>query len=87
MRSFIDIFPFLAVSGGAFWLWLRERLKELRNSDGGWYAVCLVFFVSAAAACCFLNVAFLKGMQEGTVSETFATWWQLQQALRQVFLF
>ena len=44
------------------------------------YGAVLVFF-------CLVNFAFYKGTQTGLVNETMAFWWELREALRQVFVF
>lgn len=84
IRSYIDIFPFLAVAMAAFFLWLKERWEESpkvgRIAVGSFYCAILVFF-------CLVNFAFLKGTQTGAVNETMAFWWELKEALRQMFVF
>lgn len=84
IRSFIDIFPVLAISLGAFFCWLESALKcrgkRIRRILTVFFAVLTLFF-------CLVNFAFMKGVLDGTVNETMAFWWELREALKHVFDF
>lgn len=84
IRSFVDIFPFFAIAMAAFFGWLSERLRErtraVRIGMELFYGAMLIFFA-------LVNFAFYKGTQTGVVNETMAFWWELREALQQVFVF
>ncbi len=77
-RSFVDIFCFLGISMAAFWSWLEDCLQDETKKR---QRAAKVFYIAAAVLCCLINLAFLRGMQQGVINEAFAFWGELQEAL------
>lgn len=78
IRTLLDIQPFLAFPLAAFFLWLKEAAASLDRSGKGFFIVgyTAIFFVLLYA-----NLAFLSVAQNDMLNETFASWWQLKNAL------
>ena len=83
IRSYIDIFPFLALSTGVFFSWLEEAMPRQRSARIG----LKLFYGIVTAGFCLMNFAFMKGTLSGLVNETMAFWWELREALRTVLVF
>lgn len=77
-RSFVDIFCFSGISMAAFWSWLEDCLQDETKKR---QRAAKVFYIAAAVLCCLINLAFLRGMQQGVINEAFAFWGELQEAL------
>lgn len=84
IRSFVDIFPVLAIPVGAFFCWLESALEHYGKATR---KIWIVFYAGLTLFFCLVNFAFMKGVLDGSVNETMAFWWELQEALKHVFDF